>query len=227
MRLWFFSSGDAVSNADADARLMAQLNQQMGSRRRDARVTFVPANPEDAHYYFEEFGDRMRQHDIYQVDLLDIHDVKLTKKRVSAALRSDLIYLSGGNTFHLLHAMRATGFERDLMRYVKGEGLLAGHSAGAIVMTPSIATASFPEEDRDENIFGITDLKAMRLVPFEIFPHYRGGVLYNVALQRSSMRMGRPIYALPDGSAIAVDGDAVTFVGPVWGFVKGVRFKLT
>jgi len=227
MRLWFYSSGDAASNADADARLAIQIEQNMGKRRREPRVTFIPANPEDAPYYFEEFVDRCSQHGITNVELLDIHDGRLTSARVSAALRSDMVYISGGNTFHLLHAMRHTGFEHDLARYVHAGGILAGHSAGAIVMTPTIATAAFPEEDRDENVVGVTDFKAMRLVPFEIFPHYRNNVIFNVSLQRSSLRMGRPIYGLPDGSAIAVDGEAITFIGPVWGFVKGVRFKLT
>jgi dipeptidase E len=226
MRLWFFSSGDAASNADADERLFGQIHESMGKRKRSPTVTFIPADTEDAPYYVGEFVDRISRFGAADVNVLTLGQGPLASKTAATALRSDMIYMSGGNTFQLLHSLRETGFEHDLHRYVAGGGILAGHSAGAIVMTPTITTASFPEEDCDENLVGMTNFKSMRLVPFEIYPHYSVNFRYNVALQKSSLRMGRPIYGLPDGSCIAVDGEALTFVGPVWAFVKGIRFKV-
>jgi dipeptidase E len=56
---------------------------------------------------------------------------------------ADLCILIGGNTFVLMHAMRASGFDRILNdRAMKGGVLVIGESAGAVVLGPSIGHVS-------------------------------------------------------------------------------------
>ncbi len=224
MSLWLYSSGDGESNAHADEHLL----QAVGSKK--ARLTFVSSgtvgdSSADSEYYFQEFADRFRAHGYRNVAMLAL-DRPWLPQALERAVSSELIYLSGGNTFYFLDMLRRSGFGEVLRRRAEIQLPIAGHSAGAIVLTPTIRTASFPEDDRDDNDVGLTDLRALRLVDFECFPHYTSKVSYNREIRRSSLTMGRPIYALPDGSCVASDSGRLTFFGPVWAFVKGVRFKV-
>jgi len=218
MQFWLYSSGDGWSNAAADRELIKSI----GSR---ARLTFVPSPGGDASEYVAEFVERFRAYGRPSFKVFPV-DRPYSGRELLKALAADLVYLSGGNTFAFLHALRASGFAVQMQRYTERGGVLAGHSAGAILMTPTIRTAGFPADDRDDNEVGLKDLRALRLVEFEVFPHYVSRIGVNDALKRASRATGRPIYALADGSAIARAGEQLVFHGPVWAFVKGVRFRV-
>lgn len=79
------------------------------------------------------------------------------------------ILLSGGNTFTLLRNLRRSGLNEAIKKFAqRPDFVLAGFSAGAIILTPSIADAA----DYDDNTVGLTDLTGLKLVDFEIWPHY-------------------------------------------------------
>ena len=115
---------------------------------------------------------------------------------------------------------------KELKKFVDRGGVLGGLSAGAIMMTPSIATASFPDFDRDENDVGIRNLNALNLMPFEFFPHYLNSRKYIEELNEHSILSSIPLYACPDGSGIIVENHQLRFVGRTWCFHNGQRFKL-
>lgn len=220
MKLWLYSSGDFESNAHIDEKLLQQIN------RKKPELCFIPSSHEDADYYLEEFIERFNEHGPCNISVLTI-DTDFTKKDLSRALSADMIYLSGGNTFYFMKHLRTSGVENELYEYASRGGILAGHSAGAIVMTPNINTASYPQEDRDDNSVGLLSMKAMRFCSFEVFPHYLvRSRSHNAALHTASETISHVIYALPDGAAVAVDGEAVTAFGPAWGFSGGVRFNV-
>ena len=110
---------------------------------------------------------------------------------------SDLIYISGGNTFDLLYNLRKNDLITELKNYAEEGGCLAGHSAGGIVLTENINTAAFPPEDCDSNDVGIENYNSMSLVNFEFFPHYENLSFYKKPLQyyetlkKTSLRNGR------------------------------------
>ena len=57
----------------------------------------------------------------------------------------------GGNTFYFIKHLRRSGIFNRLIEYANNGGILTGLSAGAIMTTPNIMTASFPPWDRDDN----------------------------------------------------------------------------
>ena len=63
---------------------------------------------------------------------------------LSELLKSDLIFLGGGNTFYFLKHLKSTGLIDELKTFAANGGVLCGLSAGAIIMTPHVHTASFP-----------------------------------------------------------------------------------
>ena len=139
---------------------------------------------------------------------------------------ADIIYLSGGNTFYFLKSIRRHNFDRLLINFVQNGGVLAGLSAGAIIMTPSIATASYPKFDRDENTVGLRSMEALGLVNFEFFPHYSNEPEYARELKKQSALIKRPIYGVGDGGGIIIEKDRISFFGRVWGHVQGKQFEV-
>lgn len=140
---------------------------------------------------------------------------------------ADIIHLGGGNTFSLLAHLRARRMINFLRKFVAQGGILTGMSAGAIAMTPSITTASFPDEDCDDNSVGLTQWGSLKLVPFEIFPHFRNISSYQMALEQYSSSCRYPIYAFNDGSGIVCDGRTITFHGKVIGIYKQQKWPIT
>lgn len=50
----------------------------------------------------------------------------------------DLVYLCGGSTAYLLERINATGFRESLLRYIRGNGLVLGVSAGSIIFANNL-----------------------------------------------------------------------------------------
>ena len=148
---------------------------------------------------------------------------KLRRATLAALRASDVVYLSGGNTFHFLHHLRRSGMLEALRRFALRGGVVAGLSAGGILMTPDIGLAGYPPFDRDEDEIGLSqrDRRALGLVGFDFFPHYRRSSRLREALLRYSRRSTRPLYACRDGSGIVVEQDRFTAHGEVWLFDRG------
>jgi dipeptidase E len=86
-------------------------------------------------------------------------------------LYSNIILISGGNTFGLLQNLRNSGLDKSIKEFTeKSDFVLAGFSAGALVLTPTIEICSLP--GFDENLFELKDLTGLSIVNFEVFPHY-------------------------------------------------------
>lgn len=86
-------------------------------------------------------------------------------------LASNILVITGGNTFTLLRNLRRSGSGKAVKDFTKkSDFVLAGFSAGAIVLTPTIEICN--ALDYDENIVGIKNLRGLNIVSFEVFPHY-------------------------------------------------------
>lgn len=86
-------------------------------------------------------------------------------------LNSSVVLISGGNTFALSKHLKESGLDKVLKKFAEKQSfVLAGFSAGAIVLSPTIRIATTGE--MDENLVGLTDLTSLGLVDFEVYPHY-------------------------------------------------------
>ncbi len=86
-------------------------------------------------------------------------------------LNSNILVITGGNTFTLLRNLRRSGLDKAIKKFSKKNNfVLAGFSAGAIVLTPTIKICNAPLYD--ENEVGLKNLKGLGIVNFEVFPHY-------------------------------------------------------
>jgi dipeptidase E len=97
---------------------------------------------------------------------------------------ANILMITGGNTFKLLNHLKKSGLDKAIIEFWKKDGVvLAGFSAGAIVLSPSIETARTGCGDVDE--LGLTDLSGLGIVDFEIWPHYESDQAQEVADYKS------------------------------------------
>lgn len=219
MQLWLYSSGGYL-NESMDLAMMERF------RSDHPRLCFIPSSFDETDAYFEEFVERFGRFgfdDFYCFHL----DQKFTQAQLKKAMTSDLIYLSGGNTYYFLASCRRSGIYPYLEQFLSMGGILAGNSAGAILMTPNIATAGYPEDDRDEDIIGTDDLTSFGFVDFEFYPHYDHSDYYRRVLKAASMETAHVLYGVPDGSGICLNGPALCFFGEVFGFFNGECFRVS
>lgn len=121
-----------------------------------------------AHDYIRQWEVIAEQ---YAARLSVINNRVRSAEEQNKLLAADILIISGGNTFSLLHNLRESGLDRSIKQFLnKPDFVLAGFSAGALVLTPTIKVCSLP--GFDENLIGLKNLEALNIVDFEVFPHY-------------------------------------------------------
>jgi dipeptidase E len=211
MKLLLTSGG--ISNRAISSALLAMV----GKPASEVRVGFIPtaANVElyNKDWVIGQFLSLWRN-GFSQIDIVDFSaDGVDWKARLEAV---DMLWLSGGNTFHLLDQARKTGFDTWLKKALKTK-IYVGGSASSILMTPSIAVAGL--EPGDENLPGLTDLTGLGIVPFEIEPHCDAARLE--AMKEYAATSANPLYAIDDETAIQViDGEVTVLSGGSWRYYE-------
>ena len=118
------------------------------------------------------------------------------------------VYIGGGNTFTLLHLLRASGFDTALKRFALNGGAIYGGSAGAIVLGADIVSC----ERDDPNTVGLNDTAALNLMGgADLWCHYRPDQLEQV--QTYSNTSGRTVHALPERGGLCIEGGRVRSAG--------------
>lgn len=105
---------------------------------------------------FKELG-------IKKINLIDLEIGEDVPKETT------ILYVSGGNTFKLMHHARESNFIDSVRNTLSQNGLYIGVSAGSIIVGNSIESASVGEGD--ENTVGLDNFTGLGLIDFSIFPH--------------------------------------------------------
>lgn len=220
MKLVLYGGGHEEENLHLDAESIRLAGVE------DPRITYIPSCSYDSEADFIAFVQNYRKLGLTRFIHFPI-DVPFDQVLMNEAFSSDIIHLSGGNTYYFLKYLRQTKMLGMLKDYVKNGGVLTGMSAGAILMTPDIKTAGYPKFDCDDNDEKVKNLKAMNLVPFEFFPHYRNSDRYESELIVQSKKVKHPVYAVPDHSGIVIEGNSIKFMGKTICFHKGEKVPLS
>jgi len=121
----------------------------------------------------------------------------------------NIIQVEGGNSFYLLRAIRATGFDKIIKELIDAGKIYIGMSAGSYVMCPSIEVSDWNKDGRDR--FGVTDFTALNYVPFILKVHYTDEMKSLVKEKMATLKC--PLRILRDGQGILVEDDKYTFFG--------------
>lgn len=219
MKLVFYSGGHDYDNIQLDKHLIDLVHTD------SPQITYIPSCSYLCDPDFQEFIKQYERFNIHNIINFPI-DQPFTEVLKNEVLKSDVIHLSGGNTYYFLKHLRKTKMLGELKKFVRNGGVLTGLSAGGIIMTRSIEMAGIPDFDKDENDEHLTNLSSMNLVDFEFFPHYKNSNRYDIEILDYSKKIESPIYACPDGSGIIVKNNEILFVGKTYCFFKGEKFSL-
>lgn len=219
MKLVFYSGGFPAENEKLDKKLVQFF------KKKSPTLTFIPSCSYQSE---EEYLDLIEQYAPFGIKkILKFNiDAPYSDTLKKMAFSSDIIHLGGGNTFYFLNQLRKHGLIKELRDWVINGGVLTGLSAGAIMMTPNIQTASFPSFDCDDNDENLKKLNSLQLVDFEFFPHYKNSKRYDGELKEYSRKLKNPLYACPDGSGILLNHDELSFIGKVYCFFNGEKYIL-
>ena len=121
----------------------------------------------------------------------------------------DLIYVCGGNTFHLLHSIQhaAAPIREQVAALCDRGGLYIGSSAGAVLVSPTIAAAGEVHPDKNED--GVTDLTGLHFIEQHIIPHYDSSLDEEIDRFRETHNLREDeVVLLQDGEGLYVNEGA-------------------
>lgn len=143
--------------------------------------------------------------------VIDINIENKSENELFEALKDfDIIYVQGGNGFYLLKHVRESGFENVVRKLLEQGKWYIGVSAGAYICCPTIEMHTWKREP--DNMYGLTDLKAMNLVPFLVSVHYNREK-YKELLCAKIPTASCPVRILTDEQAFYINDGTVTLLG--------------
>ncbi len=216
MKLVLYSGGSEEENHFLNERALELTGVS------SPKLTLIPSSSYDAEVDFRFFVQEFSALGVQRFMHFCV-DIPFTQTVFNEVFQSDLIFLGGGNTFYFLKHLKKAGVFPHFKKFLEKGGVVCGLSAGAIVLTPHVHTATFPHFDRDENPFGMKNLSAMRLVNFEFFPHYKNSKRYDAELLHHSKNSKLPLYACADGGGIIVEDQQISFCGKSYQFYQGKK----
>ncbi|OGZ40373.1 MAG: hypothetical protein A3I20_01960 [Candidatus Portnoybacteria bacterium RIFCSPLOWO2_02_FULL_40_15] len=172
-----------------------------GMARSKVMIGFVPtaanAEPGKKDWFLRQIFD-LNKFGYTNIDFVDFSASGFNwQERLNVC---DVVYVSGGNTFHLLNETRKNGFDKWIKENIESK-IYVGTSAGSILATPTIAIATV--EPADTNYAEITDLTALNLVDFEISPHSPEQLSFEIN-ENYAKTISNKLYAIDDNTAIKV-----------------------
>ena len=123
-------------------------------------------------------------------------------------MRPDYIYVTEGNVYQVLDYMRKNGLLKFIQEQMKRtDCTYIGSSAGAMIAGTDIYLA----EDFDENIVGLTDLRALGLFDGSIIPHYSRRDLKRYIKNSNQKDIGpySELYSVDDNEALVAEDSKV------------------
>lgn len=135
---------------------------------------------------------------------------------VEAIENADAIVVGGGNTWQLVKMLQEKGLMKVIRKKVKKGTPYIGWSAGSNIACPTLRTTN------DMPIVEPLKFKTLKLVPFQINPHYlddhpanHGGETREVRI-REFIEVNRDIYVvgLRESTMLLVEDDEMELIGP-------------
>ncbi|GHV05580.1 putative peptidase Lmo0363 [Campylobacterota bacterium] len=146
------------------------LPQFAGGELAGKSVAFIPTAcvPEKVNFFVKS-GKKALEKLGLVVDELEL--TTTAPDLIAAKLRqSDLIYITGGNTFFLLQELRRCGADKIIAEQIAAGKPYIGESAGAMVVAPDIDYAK--GYDDCTKAPDLSDYAALGIVDFYPCPHY-------------------------------------------------------
>ncbi|GAB2179631.1 Type 1 glutamine amidotransferase-like domain-containing protein [Dongia sp. agr-C8] len=206
LRLALYSDQVIAANGRLDMEVLRLLE---GSAR---RIGYLTSAPDPARRFFAAKQSYYARYGAIDLVYFDPENLG-SSGALDELLGCDALHLAGGDTRGFLGRLNRAGLVSPLRDYARSGKPLIGTSAGAILMTPSIALNALFEGAGPADS---PDQAALDLLPFEFFPHLQAYPAHLEALTAYSLENGgRPIFGCPDGDGILVENGAARAIGAI------------
>lgn len=195
--------------------VMGDIERLLGKSAEEIKISYIITagnlHPSDKRDWIVE-GRKLLGKRGWQVFDYDIEGK--TEEEVERELRDkNVVFVQGGNNFHLLKQMQKCNF-REVIKRAFGRGVpYIGESAGAIVCSRDISAQRYMSGDALKEVSDLTDFRGLGLVNFLVKPHWnREGVKREKFLRflRESPEefysIEQPIICLNDNQLVRVEG---------------------
>lgn len=170
-------------------------------------ILYVPAdagNKDKINEYSKILFDALKLSGIVFDNYYVVDDKSIVEEVRDRVLKSDLVFLSGGDTFTQMQYFEGIKLREILSDY---EGVIVGQSAGAINLAEDVYNSPECEKDLNRPCY----FKGLGKTYINIEPHFvldtsnfdSDEMLHRTAMLEESMR--RNLYGIPDGSHIFDD----------------------
>jgi len=180
---------------------------------RKYKLTYIRSRSDKTRKYYNATTESLKKYGDFNFVYFD-SDEEFNEDLVEEVFEtSDIIFLSGGNTFYFLNNLKKRNLISKLKDFISRGGWLFGLSAGAIIMSEDISIAYHC----DENNINLNDLSSLNLVDFEFMPHWDESEYDRCFedLKEHSKVKKKDICLCNDGDGIIVNGDVITFYGNI------------
>jgi len=177
------------------------LNQILPAELTNKSIAYMPSEGiQGAQEYIKQWEGIAQRYDAtFQV----INNLRQSIEEKDKLLASNVLVISGGNTFNLMHNLRESGLDKTIKQFMnKSDFVVSGFSAGAIALTPSIKICNLPIFD--ENLIDLKALEALNIVDFEVFPHYNES-LHKEMLKNYRKTTSNRVHEITDEIYISID----------------------
>lgn len=172
-------------------------------------VGYIASQPDPNREYFTQ-TQRLYQSLNAQMSVYLELESGFNHEALNALLNCDVIHLSGGDTQRFLRSVKQRELNAVLKSFVKDGGAIVGVSAGAMLLTPSIASAALCGDV-------ITDeeaaLSAITLVNFQFVPHVTDKQLNQIHFKQQLSELKSPCYLCSDNDAVLQMGKELLLYG--------------
>lgn len=200
-----------TSNGLSNQSIAKALIDLVGKPASETAVAFIPTamnvSSSDKGWFIDDLSN-IQKHEFKMVDIVDISALpkKIWQPRLETA---DVLFFSGGNSFHLMRWINESGLIELLPELLKTR-VWASISAGSMVTNPTLALSGKDKKIYYEETFGYNSDEGLGLVNFYTRPHFNSPEFPHARkeyLEELAKEFSETIYALDDNSALkVVDG---------------------
>jgi len=166
------------STPDNNHNFQEILNLIFPSNIKDKRPLFMPSLgiPNTPHKYLNDWKGYANRHNL-KIDFIDNSKINATSE-IEKLMKANILVISGGDPFQLLINLRKSGLDKAITQFIKKkEFVIAGYSAGAYILTPSLNIAKILNENNPggrkfKTQDNLKILTGLGIVDFEIIAHY-------------------------------------------------------
>ena len=210
-----------TSNGLSNDTIVKAFFELVDKEPQEVTVAFIPTAMNVAEggkkWFVNDLQNILKQ----RINELDIVDISALPKELwlPRLERADVLFFSGGNSFHLMRWIKKSGL-KDVLEKLLETRVWAGISAGSMVTNPTLYFSNSDKKVYYENLFGYGDETALGYVDFFTRPHFNSPHFPHASearIEEMAKETNIPVYALDDDSAVkVVDGDVQVVSEGAW-----------